>query len=1237
MKKHTVTVKPNRFFAMPGVFFSLLFLALAGAFLLGGCFNPVLSKPEAAGGQGLIRISLTGEGVDPSLGERTLLPLNPAFTKYELITTTADGIPNSLDNPGDGSGYLEPYAFYNSTIQLPIPDNGFYWFAVLGYAGDAVTAKSGHTPFTVASGAPVSYTLEFILKNYIDPEKNGELGFSLSWDSLSRMPARAELLILKNYTVLPDGTPEGEPLPISEISNQGFTPGSEPGTVKLLQKDIAFISLTGSFSLPPGQYWLSMSVMMDEGTTPVKRGKLAHVYSNVNTHGAFHYGGGDLLVFNTSADPGAGFITGFTFTEAPNADTVIGSVAGTDGTRQIMVMIPAKLNNDDDIDLRKLTPVVETAEGASITSPLPSEAPKPGEPYRYDSMDFSGPVVWTAQSKNGTVQKYTVVVSMAPDNSPEKRITNFSFKESPNAAVNIYDGNKDDGGGNITDGSIQVIVPYGTLPANSSDFTPIVMIIGKEVFYDPLGTPARPDGSTSVDFSSDPIFRVYAGNGTYRDYKVTVKESPDTAAEITKFVIDGFPDRPGVIGDSQPDNFSPITVTLPYGVPLTNLKPLVQYEGKTLTPASGELRNFSLPVIYTVEADNPLIFRKYKVTVTTETADTDAGIFDFVITNVPTAKVVIGTKPRQDGKVPIVVQVPYAVPPLTAIADGSKTDLTKLIPKITLSSENSVFVDESGNEISPPNGTSDVIPFNNQGDYQEAVYRIKAQDGTIRDYVVVVARDVRYYYVKATGDDTDPDQYNGGSESTPFKTLAYAVYQAVEHRVDHIYVTGTLNDTSEGGAWEDTSTAMVENSGTFEQSGAPVAGGGSVFNLKGSGMEDGSKPWRITITGVSNAVLQGVSGKRVLSVTGGADLVFEDITFTGGNTGADGGGVYVGGSGKVKFSNCTITGNTAKSGGGVFIEGSDAASDSVVTLMGGTISGNTAIGSATALDSMGGGGGVYIKGNALFWLSSGTIVNNTASHGAGGGVLVNGNPSHDPDGAGPETSHEDGFLMSSGSISGNKAPGGIYPHGGGGVYVAMGAFEMLGGEITGNTTNRQGGGVFIHWGNDNYQPHFTASGFSSVTGNTGVGSSAAICNRGITAMAGNAQADKIYVWNYDRDPGENTLPQSFTLAQNARASGIVLAYSAEKNNFITIAGTGVTGKDRIAIIDLEGRLTNGKLSGTIDSEWLDKKVIEVSSGEPLTDYIDRLPLGTFVGTATSSISASYKIEVDGTNGFLKKK
>jgi hypothetical protein len=186
MKKHAFDSKPNRFFARPGVLVSPLFLALIGSFLLGGCVNPALGKPDAEGGQGLIRISLAGEGVDPSLGERTLLPLNPVFTKYELITTDAAGDPLSPVDPF----YLEPYAFYNSIIQLTIPDDGVYYFAVLGYTGDVVTAKSEHKLFNVVGGTPLSYTLDFTLENYMGVE-NGELSFALSWDSLSRMPGRA--------------------------------------------------------------------------------------------------------------------------------------------------------------------------------------------------------------------------------------------------------------------------------------------------------------------------------------------------------------------------------------------------------------------------------------------------------------------------------------------------------------------------------------------------------------------------------------------------------------------------------------------------------------------------------------------------------------------------------------------------------------------------------------------------------------------------------------------------------------------------------------------------------------------------------------------------------------------------------------------------------------------------------------------------------------------------------------
>ncbi|MDR2079995.1 MAG: hypothetical protein LBP74_09775, partial [Treponema sp.] len=714
-------------------------------------------------------------------------------------------------------------------------------------------------------------------------------------------------------------------------------------------------------------------------------------------------------------------------------------------------------------------------------------------------------------------------------------------------------------------------------------------------------------------------FRVYAGNETYREYAVTVKAALNTAAKITKFVIDGFPDREGISGSPQGDYY-PITVTLPYGTALTNLKPLIQYEGKTLSPGSGVVRNFSLPVEYIVHAEDYDAnagtghSARYKVTVKNDAADSIRGIFDFVITNYPNCRVAIGQNPRGDGKIPIVIQVPHAL---------TTTDLLNMIPEITLASPTSRI-----DHYTAPRNTTP-IPFSDQGNPQEAVYTVTAQDSSTQDYVVLIHRDVQYYYVKGSGSDVDPDTDNGGSETAPFKTLAHAVYQASRHAdINHIFVIGELNNSTEAGAWEQ---ATASDSG-FQPSGGDAE---SVFNLIGTTDNDSDSPdyktavKTITITGVgSNAVLRGTTDKRVISITGGARLVFENITITGGNSSGNGGGVYISGNSNVKFSSCSITGNTAKLGGGVYIEDSNIDYDSEFTLMGGTISGNTATGSATALDTMGGGGGVYIKGNALFWLSSGSVSDNTASHGAGGGVLVNGNPHHDPDG------HEDGFLMSGGSVSGNKAPNGIKPHGGGGVYVARGAFEMQGGEITGNSTNRQGGGVFVYWATSTTETaRFTASGNSSITGNAGVGSSAAICNRGITEMRGNAQADKIYVWN-----NESAVAQSFTLAENARAGGVVLAHSASNSNVITIASpSSITGNSRIAIIDLEGHLNNSdKLSGTIAGDWLGKKLLVVSSGSPAI-YIDRLPLGTFVGTATSNIAASYKISVSGSAGILVAK
>jgi hypothetical protein len=1152
---------------------ALTVLPLIAAFFMAGCADMLMERPEASGlakGEGLLVVSLAGVNVGTS--SRTMLPADPQFTRYEL----------------DVGGIT--YPFYNSTFQIPLVD-GTYSITAKGYEGDKLVATSG-LPQSVSISAGNITPATFTLKPYmgVDAESNpipGVLNFSLNWDGLSRMPYRAELLVERYADAA--GTLANPPTPISsDIIPTEFASGSSPGLIRLLDRDSARVNLTGALTLPPGEYRLTMSVTMDKDTAPASRLDLAHIYSNLSTPAPFYYGGGDIYISNTSPDSGASFITGFTFTETPNAATVIGSEPGLDGTRMIMIMAPAGT------DLTQLTPIVTCAEGAVITSPLPAtqptqSTPKPG--YDQGEIDFSNPTIWTAQAKNGAVQKYTVVVSKTAGAPEEKLITYFFFKEYP-ACPAVID---------QVSGTITVVVPFGTKAGSAPyyNFIPVISFVGTKVVFDDDIDPSNgetelncdgTDAAADYEISSTPILRVYASDNTRKNYAVFVLEAANTEAEITHFAIDGYPDRVASIATTPDGNGDyPITLTLPYGVSLKDRTPLIQYKGKTLNPASGIRQNFSGPIYYTVTAqDNST--KTYQVTITNDAPDKNTGIFDFRVTNVPNAKVVIGQKPRQDGKIPIVIQVPFG------------TDETNMIAAITLSSSAAhihPFVNGSPSTTAPANGA--VIPFGNAGNAKEAVYRVTAEDGvTTQDYVALVSAGGQYYYVDGkNGRDDLPDYYNGETEGRAFKTLAHAVEAAASNpSINKVFLLGDLT-ADDGG--NNTS--------------------GSAFAINGSGGKT------ITIASVTGATLHGKSGERVVSVSGGADLVFENISITGGNTTGNGGGLYISENSKVKFSGGSITGNTAASGGGVYVEG-NTATGSEFTFMGGEISGNTATSAAAGntdatLSGMGGGGGVYVKGGALFWLAGGTIANNTAK-GAGGGVLVNGNVT----GAEP-TLTESGFLMSGGKIAGNKSASTTYPHGGGGVYVAKGAFEMLNGEITGNTATRQGGGVFVHWG----QARFTASGNSTITGNEGVGSSKAICNRGTTEMNDNARADKVYIWNYD---GANP-EQSFALTPNVQVDGIVLAYSAANKNFITLSDDPWTGTNTICTIDLESHLNNsGSLAGQLEPDWLHKNIIRGDFSllnDP--DFLKRLPLNSFTGQpSVYNLKDHYRIAVSGGNPGL---
>jgi hypothetical protein len=1234
--------KTNCLLSSTVVFFAVA-LSFSGVFL-SGC-DLLLGKPEERGlfspeGTGILSVSFLGTEAETPAA-RTMLASNPEFTRYELYVSP---------DPGTGAG-SKTYPSSAASFQLTLP-NGTYTLSGAGFTGDKLNAKTWDLAsrsvvtysVTIGNGIQVEKSLK--LSPYMDPAIYGTLRYSLNWDTVGQIPARAELLI-ERYN--DNGTPDyfdddaWEPIPISLIG-ENVTAGAQQGTVILLQRTTGLVQQSGALDLPPGEYRLTTTAAMDGPYPPVSRTDIAHVFSNLTTPAAFFYGSGDLTVTSAGLDTGSGFITRFNFTETPGAVSIIGSNPGPDGTRLIMVMVPA------DTNLTNLTPVVECAPGARIISPAPSLGPA-GSPF-WPSGDYSRPTFWTAEGRNGVTQQYTVVVTeQAADDC---LITGIAFDDVELVSDPVID---------HASRSITVMAPSGTRAGNPNyELKPVISFIGdtaigiKLVDPDYLDDPSHDIPFTQgapLEFVEDGIpariFRIYAQNGGSKTYAVMILEAASSDAEITGFFFDGYPDYPGKItqpAGNPPVGGSIIVEGLPYGTPLTGLKPLIIYKGK-LSPGSGVEQNFSVPggISYTVSSWDGTITKTYPVTVTTKSVDSDTGIYDFVIVNVPRAKVVIGTRPRADGKIPIIVSVPYATSPLITPTpvDGPKTNLRELIPRITLSSKTSKFIDPKASDPStaaeyddpsPINGS--YIPFGNQDDYQEAVYRVKAQAGNTQDYVVVAARDVQYYYVKASGDDRDPDQYNGGSESTPFKTLAYAVYQAVKHNVDHIFVIGTLSDSSEGGAWEDTATITVGNNGTFNPSGAPsVSGGASVFNLKGAGL-DGTKPWPIYITGTgSNAVLQGAADKRVISVTGGAHITFDNITVRGGGGASyagNGGGVYVGGGSTVIWKSGAVTGNRARSGGGVYVDNSE------FDLITGSVSSNTATGSTAANPArngpaadIAGGGGIYINGDGLFWLANGEVFDNGTA-GSGGGVMVNGSaiPARPTQENLPHN-----FIMSGGSVNHNTSTGSSWPHGGGGVYVAKGAFEMLNGQVMYNKSARQGGGVFV-WS----RSLFVMDGDSSITNNDGVGSSKAICNRGITRMQGKAQADKVYIWNYAKGNWNNGNGDEFTMMAGARVSGLVLAFAddpKDNRNYINIMQSGTQfftpGTDHISTIDLESHLTNAgtfAVDATLEGDWLGHHLIKNGNGNAIPpDLIKRFSLNTFIsGGATKSLS-HFKLDTTG--------
>jgi hypothetical protein len=213
---------------------------------------------------------------------------------------------------------------------------------------------------------------------------------------------------------------------------------------------------------------------------------------------------------------------------------------------------------------------------------------------------------------------------------------------------------------------------------------------------------------------------------------------------------------------------------------------------------------------------------------------------------------------------------------------------------------------------------------------------------------------------------------------------------------------------------------------------------------------------------VAATIIYGTGTGSVVTFSGGEDAncVLAGLTITGGNTSADGGGIYCISSSPT-VTNCTITGNTADYGGGMYNDESNP------TLTNCTFSGNSA-GSE--------GGGMYSDWDSGPTLTNCTFSGNSAVDGGGmynddsnlvlAGCTFSGNSAED---GGAMYNEQSSLALTECVFIGNLAG-----DDGGGMYNNRCSLSLTKCMFIGNSAQWDGGGIC----NDHTSPELTNCIFS---------------------------------------------------------------------------------------------------------------------------------------------------------------
>jgi hypothetical protein len=376
-------------------------------------------------------------------------------------------------------------------------------------------------------------------------------------------------------------------------------------------------------------------------------------------------------------------ITGFTFVGISGEATtaVIGSTPDASGKIPIEVTVPVSTN------LSALTPVI-THTGGSITgNGIPAGSSGSGT-VTGTPVNFTAPVTYTVTAEDGTPKEYLVTLRAEDNNA--KAITGFYFTD-PLAVGEINEGAK----------TITVSVPYGT---NLEALKPTV-------YY--TGVSLGPVSGRVNTFSFPTVYTVTARNGTVQPYTVQVSVRQSSTKDITGFSFSGVVVVDTVVGSIPgPDGKIPIAVTVSDRTNIAALVPTISHTGKTISPASGAVGNFSGPVSYRVTAEDGST-KDYTVSVHLS-GNSSKVISGFAFTSIPA----IGQVDQEAHTIEVVV--PYS------------TAINSLRPTITYIGASIGFSGATPQSVHP--FIDDPRNFSNP-----LVYRVTAADGTSQDYRVTVS------------------------------------------------------------------------------------------------------------------------------------------------------------------------------------------------------------------------------------------------------------------------------------------------------------------------------------------------------------------------------------------------------------------------------------------------------------------------------------------------------------------